>query len=191
MQANYSEIAELSERYARALFELALEKNALPQVEKELSALVKATQSSSELQTIIESPVVSRKEVQDVFAELTKKLGLSEITAGVVRLLIKNRRIAYVSYIRDSFQRKLLKHKGVVEAEVHSAIKLPPESLKKIEEILKSSLKAEIRLSPKVMPEIMGGLRVKVGSQLFDDSLAAKLDKLELSLKESLQRNLI
>jgi F-type H+-transporting ATPase subunit delta len=77
----------------------------------------------------------------------------------------------------------LRKHAGQIAAEVVSAEKLTAAQIKKIKEELKASVGSDVELSETVDPSILGGLIVKVGSRMVDNSLRTKLQNLKVAMK--------
>ncbi|MBX4159329.1 ATP synthase F1 subunit delta, partial [Lactiplantibacillus plantarum] len=77
------------------------------------------------------------------------------------------------------------KHAGIVAAEVVSAQPLAAEQLAAIKSALNASLGKAPELTARVDPSILGGLKVKVGSKLFDASLKTKLDQMKFALKRA------
>ena len=75
-------------------------------------------------------------------------------------------------------------HKGEVDAEVVSAIKLSEEQITALEEKLAKIMGSKIRLTANIDPQVLGGLVVRVGSRMVDSSLRTKLNNLQLKLKE-------
>ena len=83
------------------------------------------------------------------------------------------------------FERLSAAHRGVVAAEVTSAVKLSAAQTKALKAVLAKSLGKDPEITARVDPLILGGLKVKVGSRLFDASLRSKLDSLKFALKRA------
>ncbi len=77
------------------------------------------------------------------------------------------------------------KARGAVSAEVVTAIPLSPAQAKGVAQALRQALGKDPEITTRVDPAILGGIRVKVGSRLFDASLRSKLDSLKFALKRA------
>jgi F-type H+-transporting ATPase subunit delta len=100
-------------------------------------------------------------------------------------LLAENRRAAALVSVIDAFQRLYDKHRGVVSAQVTTAVKLTAGQLAGVQKALAQALGKEPEITTAVDPSILGGIKVKVGSRLFDASLKTKLDTLKFALKRA------
>jgi F-type H+-transporting ATPase subunit delta len=98
-------------------------------------------------------------------------------------VLIKNRRINILVSIIGGFNLLILSNSGEVRAEVTSAQDLSMEQLDGIKSNLKKLTEKEIKLETKLDPEIMGGIIVKIGSQMIDTSVSTKLNNLKILMK--------
>ncbi|HEY9217594.1 MAG TPA: F0F1 ATP synthase subunit delta, partial [Phenylobacterium sp.] len=74
---------------------------------------------------------------------------------------------------------------GTVAAEVVTALPLSPAQAQGVAAALRSALGRDPEISTRVDPAILGGIRVKVGSRLFDASLKSKLDQMKFALKRA------
>ena len=82
-----------------------------------------------------------------------------------------------------AFQAKLAEHRGEVSAEVTSAVPLKPNHLDAVRDALRTIVGREVTLESRVDPSLIGGLTVRVGSRMLDNSLRTKLQNLELAMK--------
>ena len=108
-------------------------------------------------------------------------LGIAQRTVCV--LLCSNRRLAALADSIAAFQALVADDKGEVVAEVTSAEKLSPAQLKDLAAALKTRVGKDVQLLSKIDSSILGGLTVKIGSTLIDNSLKTKLQNLKVSMK--------
>ncbi|MEC8456035.1 MAG: ATP synthase F1 subunit delta, partial [Pseudomonadota bacterium] len=106
-------------------------------------------------------------------------------TYNFVGLRAQNGRARDMAAVIAGFERLYAKHAGVVAAEVVSAQPLDDKQLTAIKTALNKSLGKAPELTTRVDPAILGGLKVKVGSKLFDASLKTKLDQMKFALKRA------
>lgn len=176
--------SEIATRYAAAFLELADEEKALTKAESDLQTLRKMFEESNELQMVVRNPLLTRDDLVRAMGALCDKAGLCEIVAKFVGTVAQNRRAHALPEIIDAIQAELSRRKGEVEAEVISAEKLTAAQEKSISTMLKKSLGSDVIISTVVDKDIMGGLIVRVGSQMIDNSLKTKMQRLKRAMKE-------
>jgi len=172
-------------RYAQALFDLALDSGALTAIEADLQSLTGARAQSADLRRLMDSPAFSAADKAKGLNAIGDKAGYHPVTLKFLGVLTANRRANALSQITDSFTRLSAAHRGVVSAEVVSAVKLTAAQQKGVAAALRQSLGKDPEITTRVDPSILGGLKVRVGSRLFDASLRSKLDTLKFALKRA------
>jgi len=176
-------LSGLANRYAAALFALAEERGALDAVASDLDRIQNLVGTSADLRGLLRSPVLSRAEQGRALAALLDRLEVNPIVKNLVGLMAKNRRLFVLDKTITAYRERLARHRGEVSAEVTSAIPLKPEHLQAVRESLKRVVGRDVTLDVKVDPALIGGLIVRVGSRMLDNSLRTKLQNLELALK--------
>ncbi len=177
-------IAGMAGRYATALFELALEDNKLEQVERDLSAFQAMLDTSDDLERLVRSPVFSADEQQRALTALLDKAGFSGLTANFLNLIARNRRLFAVRDMIKGFRTLLAHHRGEMTAEVTSAVALSDDQMATLKETLKSAVGQDVQIDTQVDAALLGGLVVKVGSRMIDNSIRTKLNNLKIAMKE-------
>ena len=173
-------------RYARALFELALDAKIVDAVKADLDTFDRMIVESSDLYRLVRSPVFGAEERSRALAAVLDKAGIAGLAANFLKFITANRRLFAVrDMIRDF--RKLVAHwKGEIGAEVTVAERLSDAHLEELKSALKSVTGGKaVNLSVKVDPAIIGGLAVKLGSRLVDSSLRTKLNAIKHAMKEA------
>lgn len=176
---------EMGERYARALFELAEDADALAAVEKDVDALSAALGESEELRRALISPVHQSADKAKVLGALAEKLQLNALTARFLGVVAKNGRSGEISKLLRAFKALAAKRRGTTTAEVVTADALTPAQLKELTAALKTALGRDVDVHTEVREDIIGGLIIKVGSRMFDSSLKSKLEGLRKTMKEA------
>jgi F-type H+-transporting ATPase subunit delta len=172
-------------RYAQALFDLAIDTGALSAIEGDLKALKAAREESPELRHFLASPVFGAEDKGKVLAAIARKAEFNPTTLKFIGVLAANRRADALWAVIAGFERLSAAHRGVVAAEVTSAVKLSAAQAKTLKAALAQALGHEPDITARVDPTILGGLKVRVGSRLFDSSLRSKLDSLKFALKRA------
>ncbi|MBU1326400.1 MAG: F0F1 ATP synthase subunit delta [Alphaproteobacteria bacterium] len=176
---------EVGDRYAQALFDLAEETGALDAVRADLKSLRAAWGESADLRRLLTSPVMKAEDQSRGLLAVAAAAGFAQVTRNFLGLLSQNGRGRDLTGVIAGFDRLYAKKTGVVSAEIISAQPLPAAQMTKIQSALRAALGKDPELSARVDPSILGGLKVKVGSKLFDASLKTKLDQMKFALKRA------
>lgn len=176
---------EVGERYAQALFDLADEKGALDAARADLKSLRAAWVESADLRRLATSPVLTAEDQVKGLVAIAAKAKFNGVTQNFLGLLAQNGRARDLTAVIAAFEALYAKKTGLVAAEVVSAQTLTAAQLKTIQTTLRTSLGKDPELTTRVDPAILGGLKVKVGSKLFDASLKTKLDQMKFALKRA------
>jgi F-type H+-transporting ATPase subunit delta len=179
-------VSGMAGRYARALFELALEAKSVDAVRADLEKFDAMISESADLHRLVRSPVFGAEEQGKALAAVIAKAGIGGLAANFLKLITANRRLFSVRDMIRDFRKLVAKWKGEVTAEVTAAEKLSDTHI----EALKSALMSitgekAIDLNVKIDPSIIGGLTVKLGSRMVDSSLRTKLNAIKHAMKEA------
>ncbi|AMW34612.1 F0F1 ATP synthase subunit delta [Haematospirillum jordaniae] len=173
----------LADRYALALYELAKERGVLDQVAGDLRQFQSMLDESADLRRLIASPVVTRKEHRKGIVALAEKVGLSELSRHFLGLLSTNRRLPALSGIIAAYLARLSAARGEVTAEVVSARKLSDSQSQALSAALRQAVGKDVAVRSTIDPSILGGLIVRIGSRMVDNSVRTKLQRLQLAMK--------
>ena len=173
----------ISDRYASALYELAVEKKLVDAVLVDLENLKKILLDNKELSLVIKSPLISSPDKLNIFESLLKKINANELTNTFIKVIEKNKRFSNLTSIIVQFININSQKRGNILADITSADELKDDQKNNITNQLKTILGDKLSLSFDVDKNIMGGLIVKVGSKMIDTSLANKINKLKIAMK--------
>jgi len=170
-------------RYATALFELAQEANSVDQVGADLQSFQALLDESDDLKRLVRSPVFSAEDQISALEALCARAGISGLALNFIRLAAQNRRLFVIADMIKAYRTLVAQSKGEITAEVTSADTLSPKHLADLKAAIKASVGRDVQLSTKVDAAILGGLIVKVGSRMVDNSLKTKLQNLKIAMK--------
>ena len=170
-------------RYATALFELALEANAIEAVKDELDRFDALITESADLTRLVRSPVFSVDEQLQALSAVLERAGIGGLAANFLKLVVSNRRLFAVRDMIKAFRNLVAQHKGEATAEVTVAETLKDQHIEALRAALKSVTGKDVDLDVKVDPAILGGLVVKLGSRMVDNSLRTKLNAMKHAMK--------
>lgn len=175
--------ASLAGRYALALFELARDENKLDAVTADLAALKRAIDESDDFRTLVTSPLIGRNESAQSIAAIAGTMKLDPLTRNFTGVLARNRRLSQIGNIVRAFNSLAARHRGEITAEVTSAHPLDTAQVEALKTNLRSRFGTDIAVESRVDPAILGGLVVKIGSQMIDGSIRTKLNTLATAMK--------
>lgn len=175
--------ASLSGRYATALFELARDGGAIAAVEASLATLKDALGRSDDLRRLTNSPLLSRADAAKGAAAAAQTLALDPLTANFLGVLANNRRLSELPNVVRAFTRLAASHRGEVTAQVVSAHPLEADQVEALKSKLRARTGQAVAVNLEVDPALLGGLVVRIGSQMIDSSIRTKLNTLAHAMK--------
>ncbi len=174
--------SQIAEPYAQALMSLAESQNLTLVFGDEIRSLLGLLDQSPEFEAVLSNPLVSDDNKKSILRQV---LG-SEVNGYLLNfmmLLVDKRRIGFLRAVCQQFQIRLRKLTNTVLAEVVSALKLTEGQREAVTEKVKQLTSAQaVELETTVDPDIIGGVVIKVGSQVFDSSLKGQLRRIGLNL---------
>jgi len=178
-------LSGVGERYASALFDLAEGEGRIEAVENDLRAFKRMFAESQDLRRLLQNPAFSREDRGKALGAVAERAGFEPLTRKVLGLLAANRRANAAPAMADAYIRMATERRGVVAAEVVTAVPLTDAQAEGVRSALRQSLGKDPEITTRVDPAILGGLRVNVGSRLFDSSLKSRLDQLKFALQRA------
>lgn len=175
--------ASLAGRYASALFDLARDEKQIDAVSRSLDSLAQALADSREFDLLVKSPLVDREEAGKAFASLATELNADPITANFLGVLARNGRKGELPNVIRLFKRLAAENRGETTAEVVTARPLNDDQIAALKKQLRARAGREVAIESRTDPEILGGLIVKLGSQMIDASIRTKLNRLAQAMK--------
>ena len=183
--ADDSKASNVGGRYALALFDLANDQKAVSAVEADLKSLKAALADSADLRALLASPAFSSDDKGKGLVAIAKKAKFNATTIKFLGLLAANGRASLLASVITGFEDLSAKARGAIAAEVVTAVPLSAAQSKGVAAALRQALGKDPEISTRVDPSLLGGIKVKVGSRLFDASLRSKLDTLKFALKRA------
>jgi F-type H+-transporting ATPase subunit delta len=177
-------ISGMAGRYANALFELALENNAIDAVTGDLERFDRLVVESADLARLVRSPVFGADEQARALSGVLERTGIGGIAAKFLLLVTANRRLFAVRDMIRAHRALVARHKGELTAQVTVAEALSDAHRAAIQDALKGVTGKDVGLDVNVDPAIIGGLVVQLGSRMVDSSLRTKLNSIKHAMKE-------
>jgi len=184
MSTNKSFSTETSERYARALFEVASETKELDKIEDDVKNFMTLFNDSFEIKNFIQNPTKSTEIQNKIINLISDKLSFTKNLKNFFLLLIKKRRIFFIGKILISFLKLCSQKRGEIKASLISSKELSKVEIDEISEDFSKSIGSKIKFDYKVDKDLIGGLKLQLGSYMIDTSIKNKLKKIEQIILE-------
>ncbi len=176
-------MSEAAQRYAAAVFDLALDSGDVDAVDNGLTALAKLIERDATLSRALKSPLYKSEEKAAVLATLGEKLNLPQLARRFVGVAALNRRAGDIPGMARAFAEKAAKHRGSSRVTARVAKAISKEQTLDIESAVSKSLGRTVTVDVEVDPALIGGLQLMIGSRLVDASIRTKLNNLTNLMK--------
>jgi len=171
-------VFRVASRYAKSLIDLAKEQGNLDAVKSDMEQVAAIIKSSTELQAVLSNPIIKTDKKQNILRSLFGGKVRPEVSS-FFDIMVRKGRSELVYATSLEFIREYNEIKGIVKAEVTSAVALSTESLEALKNTIAQQINAQVTLVNKIDSSLIGGFIVKVGDRQVDATLAGKLNKLE------------
>jgi F-type H+-transporting ATPase subunit delta len=190
VSAGNSNSSALALRYAAALIEKADETGILDKVEEDIGNLASMIENIEDLRSLTQNPLLDRRRQLQAVMAVSEKAGFNKLSANFLGVLANNRRLDALEDIIKSFHSEMARRRGEIIAEVESAFELTELQENMLRKELGKELGLNVVLNVRVNKEVIGGLRVIVGSKMIDNTVSRKLERLQRMLRKKAEQPL-
>ncbi len=174
--------AQVLEPYAEALMSVAQSNDLAQRIGEDVAALLALLQESQALQQFLGNPIVNAEDKKAVLQRVTGEQ-LHPYTLNFLKILVDKRRIPFLEGICKQYQALLRKLNQTVLAEVTSTVELSEAQQQAVREKAIALTGAhQVELATKIDPDLIGGVIIKVGSQVIDASMRGQLRRIGIRL---------
>jgi len=174
----------IAKRYARAFFEIAQEENQLENYYRELNGFSSIVEGSEDLKEFLANPIFDQAEKKSVIEQLLKKTDISGVTANFLKLLADKQRIVILKDIVDAYRAMMDEALKTVRVSVKTAFDLSPDLVQKLQEGLELQTGRKVHMTVTEDSTLVGGIVVRVGDTLYDNSIKTQLNNIRNLLGE-------
>jgi len=171
-------------RYARALLDIAITESDPAAAEQDLASFVDLVHKHPDLGRTLSNPVVSRSAKRAVVQQILDQSHPSAPVGKLLLLLASRGRFELLPQILDIYRERWREHRRVIQAEVTTAIPLTPERISELEQRLARITGRTVAMTTRVDRAIIGGIVTRIGSTVYDGSVATRLAKVRERLSE-------
>jgi len=177
--------AEIVEPYAQALMSIAQSQDLVDRFNDDVALLLETINSSEELRQFLDNPFMKPETKKAVLRQLVSDR-VHPVMQNFLQLLVDRGRSLFLPGICKQYQSLVRQLRQIVLAEVTSAVELNDGQLEAVRQKVTALTGAtQVELEPHVDSDILGGVIIRVGSQVFDASLRGQLRRLGLNLSAS------
>eukprot|EP00927_Polykrikos_kofoidii_P052805 TRINITY_DN46772_c0_g1_i1.p1 TRINITY_DN46772_c0_g1~~TRINITY_DN46772_c0_g1_i1.p1 ORF type:complete len:243 (+),score=46.44 TRINITY_DN46772_c0_g1_i1:100-729(+) len=172
----------LEGRYATALFMASSDR--LDRVYDDLVEFRSMMNDSVQFKNMIETPGISPEMKVAALEDVCSQAGSDEAVSNFLKVLVENKRSHLLLKMINMFETFYRAEKGLVLCEVMSATPLDYNAKERVQEAMQQRAEAgaQMIMEYSVNPALMGGLVVKMGDAVFDQSVSSKLERLQTQL---------
>lgn len=184
LAAQDSVLVQIARPYAQALYDLARSENSVQAVEDGLVAVGQLTGASEDFSRFLRSPVITADDKARALDKIIDQAKPNATVANFLRVVARNGRLFALPAVIVAFRNLSAAARGEATADVTSAVPLTAPQRQTLAETLRDKIGKTVTLNEHVDPSLIGGLVVKVGSQMIDSSLKTKLTAMKIAMKE-------
>jgi F-type H+-transporting ATPase subunit delta len=169
-------------RYAGALLDVAVDQLITEQVGHDLTDFVGLLESHSELDRALTNPTIPATSKRALVEALASRVGVSVPVANMLRLLAERNRLALLGDVRDGYRTRLMAHEHVIETEITTTAPLNAASAEALRARLAAATGRRVTMTTRTDSTLVGGVVARVGSTVYDGSVATQLAKMKTRL---------
>ena len=166
----------IAERYAKALFEMALEKNVLEDVNKDVLRLAIILQENKSLRLFLRAPIINPGKKRNVMDEIIR--GFNPVTVTFINLLIAKRRERTIPEITIQFIKQYNSYKNIVILKVVSAVTMSEDLRTRLISMMARFTGANIEINEEIDPSVIGGFVLSWDDKQYDASILKQLERM-------------
>lgn len=169
--------ARVSKRYAKALFELAREKNLLAETEESLRKVQDVYEATEEFQTLLESPVIQASEKRKVADQLFKEK-IHPLAFQFISLLFEKNREVLLPQVISGFLVLLDEARGIIRGQLYTAHSFTDPQLEQLVKKMNTITGKNVIFEQRVDSGLLGGFVIRMNDKIIDSSLKNQLAKM-------------
>lgn len=173
--------SRITRRYAKALFELANEKNQFTKVTQDLNTIQEVCLQSKDFTRVLDSPVIPEKGKKQVISQLFRER-LHPLSFNFLELLLEKNRESLLPGIIEHFKKLADESQGIIRGDLRTAYPLDEEQMNSLKKRLDRITGKNVLLHQNINPELLGGFMVRINDTVIDTSIRNQLLKMRENL---------
>jgi len=169
--------------YARAFLESAPQGYDFVTFQAAVGTLERALEGNPKLRAFLLAPNVPREAKSKTVAELAKRVKLDEFGAKFLQVMLRNHRLLEAGQVLKTLRDLLDAREGILRVQITVPAALTPPEEKMVQEAIAVRTGKKVQIQTELDPKILGGFIARAGSQVFDGSVAAAIQRFEKQAK--------
>lgn len=173
----------VAKNYARALFELAVEENKVEEIGAELEAVIEILNEDRAYYEFFITPLISKKDKVDI---INKAFGghVSKHVENFFKVLVENGRSSHLEGVYSQYRKMKMEYFNMVDAFVYTVVPMTESQSQRLIAKLEKETGKKVVLKSFIEPEIIGGIRIKIGEKEIDATVLNRLKNLEAAISK-------
>ncbi|MGO4889155.1 F0F1 ATP synthase subunit delta [Anaerobacillus sp. MEB173] len=172
----------VANRYAVALFQVAKQKGTLTETQEQLRTVQQAVKENPVFSEVLGHPKVTAEKKKEIFKSIFGK-AVSDTVMNTFFVLIDHRRENVLLEMIDDFNKHSNEDQGIAEAKVYTTKAISEEDINTLTSGFAKKLgKKQLRVENIIDPELIGGIKIRIGDRIYDGSVKRQLQRLERQL---------
>jgi len=172
----------VAHRYAKALLEIGVQEGSLEGFQRELASLDALVRGNADLQRLVTYPLLAPSKREEAFDGVLALAGTHATLRKFFRVVTRSARLSLIHQIIEAFNALVDRHMGIIEAKVSCAQPLSDTQVSALSATLGRRTGKTVRMQWTQDPALLGGLKVQLGSTVYDASLQGQLRQLKTQL---------
>ena len=174
-------VSLVSERYAKALFELALEKSAVEEVYQDSLLIIKTCEESIELRLLLKSPIITTGKKLTILQGIFEK-NIHSLTLTYLLIMVRKKREAFIPAIANKMTELFQTYRNILTVHFKSPV-LPDEATRKeVLNLMENFTQADIDLKAEVDEALIGGFVLTWQDKQYDASIRREIDNMRIAI---------
>lgn len=175
-------VRKFARPYAKAMMDVAGSTDKADEMRAALAKFNQARRSSVELQDVFANPGIEADAKVKIADAIADRLSIEGISRKALEVLIRNHRINDLDAIVEALSSYINEATNTVVAEVSTAHDLNSDEMQSLRRTLETKFQKKVDVRVQTDPKLLGGFVARVGSEIFDASVAGKIEKFRNSL---------
>jgi F-type H+-transporting ATPase subunit delta len=178
LESQSNSFSDATGRYAKSIFQIAVEKNILPEIEKNFFQVRTLLKNSIDFKKFVVNPTIQKQSRLSIIETISKKFNFNKYFINFLKLINEKGRFFFLEKIIRDFFSIVAESKGEVTADLIIANEISEIKKEEIKKELSLLYKKDIKLNFSVDESLISGSILKVGSKMIDNSAKSKFNRI-------------
>jgi F-type H+-transporting ATPase subunit delta len=171
-------VSHIAVPYAKALFDLTVERNLLEETMKDMQVVAALYEKNKDFRMMLKSPVISEGKKRIIFSRIFEKT-LSKLTFTFLLIIVRKKRESFIGDIAFAFIELYKEYKGILTTTLKTAIPVSDDIRERISSLMKTQSRGEIELVEEVNAELIGGFILQWNDKQYNASIQKQISRLQ------------